>query len=306
MFVNSTTLIIPTRNRPQSINNLLHYFYINKIQFKQFLIIDSSDIKYKKYNYNLVKKLKIKIIKTYPSASHQRNIGLKKVKKNIKYIMFLDDDVIFYKDSFKNMNQTINKFNKKKNIAGFAFNLINKDKENYIIKKIKESRLLNFLNLYSIFPGKVLKSGWHSKIENVKKDIYVEWLFSGATIYKKKFIKKMRFNTSLGSYSYLEDLFFSHEVFKKGFNLIVSKNGKFRNPNFVERSNFEFGFKEVINRYKFVKKFNLNKMLFLINCFFRFIKSFIQIFKFKINYLMRSIGNIYGIITILFNLYEKK
>ena len=160
--------------------------------------------------------------------------------------------------------------------------------------------------MYSAYPGKVLKSGWHSKIENVKKDIYVEWLFSGATIYKKKVIEKMRFNTSLGSYSYLEDLFFSYEVFKKGFSLIVSKNGKFKNPNFVERSNFKFGIKEIVNRYKFVKKFKLNKILFLINSFFRFIKSFLQIFKFKFNYLMRSIGNVYGMISILLNLHEKK
>tara|TARA_B100001250_G_scaffold232701_1_gene199832 strand:+ start:1646 stop:2566 length:921 start_codon:yes stop_codon:yes gene_type:complete len=306
MFVNLTTLIIPTRNRPKSINKLLFYFYNNKIKFKQLLIIDSSDENYKKYNLNLVKKLKIKIINTYPSASHQRNIGLKHVKKNTKFIMFLDDDVLFFKDSFKKMNLTINKFEKKKNVVGFAFNLINKKKENFFIKKLKENKLLNYLNLYSGYPGKVLKSGWHSKIENVENDTYVEWLFSGATIYKKNIIEKMRFNTSLGSYSYLEDLFFSHGVFKKGYKLIVSKNGKFKNPNFVDRSNFNFGIKEVINRYKFVKKFNLNKILFFINCLFRFLKSFLQIFKFKINYLMRSVGNIYGIICIFLNLYEKK
>ena len=41
------TLIIPTKNRSQYLNNLLFYYSINKIRFK-ILILDSSTDKFKK------------------------------------------------------------------------------------------------------------------------------------------------------------------------------------------------------------------------------------------------------------------
>ena len=64
------------------------------------------------------------------------------------------------------------------------------------------------MKLYPNDQGKVAQSGWHSQIEDVKKDTFVEWLFSGATIYRKDVIKSLKFNEDLGAYSYLEDLFF--------------------------------------------------------------------------------------------------
>ena len=51
-------------------------------------------------------------------------------------------------------------------------------------------------------------------------------IFSGATIYKKDAIKSFRFNEDLGIYSYLEDLFFSYSLSKKGFKLLICKNAK--------------------------------------------------------------------------------
>ena len=48
-----------------------------------------------------MKKIKIKIFNSKPSISLQRNIGLKKVINKRKYIMFLDDDLIFNKNAFK-------------------------------------------------------------------------------------------------------------------------------------------------------------------------------------------------------------
>ena len=299
MFIKDTAVIIPTRNRAKKLNSLLKYFVDNKIKFKQFIIVDSSEKENKKYNLNYLKKLKIKILNSYPSAAHQRNIGIQKVRKDIKFILFLDDDIVFYKRSFFYMNITIKKHYSDNKVVGFAFNLINKKKENYIIKAIKNNYLLNHLSLYSSNPGKILKSGWHSRIENLKRDTFVEWMYSGATIYKSKIIKNERFNTSLGSYSYLEDLFFSYGLFRNGYKLLISSNARFGNPNYVERSNFKFGVKEIINRYKFVKKFKLNKKLFLVLFILRFFKSLSQIFILKLNYFSRSMGNLYAILIIL-------
>lgn len=305
MFTKYTSVIIPTRNRSNQINKLLAYFIKNDLSFNQVLIVDSSDNKKNNFNTKALKKLKVKVINSYPSASHQRNLGLTKVKKNSHLVLFLDDDVIFYDSSFKEMNKLINKINNINNIAGIAFNLIASSKENLFLKRLKDLDLLKKLNIFSSLPGKVMQSGWHTKIENIKKDTYVQWLFSGATIYKKKLIKHRKFNETLGAYSYLEDLFFSYGVYRDGYKLLVSKNAKFKNPNFVERSNFKFGVKEILNRYKFVCKFRLNFLSFFLLSFLRFFLSFVQIFKFKLNYLLRSLGNIFALLQIIFKKNEK-
>ena len=305
MFVDNTTLIIPTRNRANSLNNLLNYFDKNKIYFKQFLIIDSSDDK-KKYKFNLIKNLKVRIVNTSPSTAKQRNIGLNLVDRDSKFIMFLDDDINFYQNSFSNMNQVIKKYEKNEKIAGFAFNLISNEKENTFFKIMKSNLILRIFDLYPSSPGKVSGSGWHSAINNVEADTYVQWLFSGATIYKKKYIGNLKFDENLGIYSYLEDLFFSYQIYLQGYKLLVPQSAKFLNANIVERSNFKFGIKEIINNFKFVKKFELSILKFLLVSFFRFLLSFSRILIFDIKYFMRSLGNIYAYIKIMFQDYDKK
>ena len=73
--------------------------------------MDSSQNKkeYKKYLKSKFRNLNIKIFYSNPSISLQRNIGLRKVKKNSNYIMFLDDDVKFKKNSLRIMKKFLNK-----------------------------------------------------------------------------------------------------------------------------------------------------------------------------------------------------
>ena len=52
--------------------------------------------------------------------------------KGINYIIFLDDDIVFGKNAFKEMHKAINK-NKSKDIAGFGFNPKNNLKKNFLI-----------------------------------------------------------------------------------------------------------------------------------------------------------------------------
>ena len=46
------------------------------------------------------------------------------------------------------------------------------------------------MSLYSDLPGKLTRSGWHTKILNVRKDTKADWVFTTASIYKKKNDKK--------------------------------------------------------------------------------------------------------------------
>jgi GT2 family glycosyltransferase len=297
MFTKETSLIIPTRNRLISLEKLLFQLDLHKIKFLEKIIIDSSDIKISPFVKSVARKYSAKYFNTKASTSLQRNYGLKKVIKKTKYVMFLDDDVVFFKDSFNQMDKTINK---NIMISGYGFNqvaLIKKD----IFERIKNSNFVKSIHLYSSSPGRVTRGGWHTKILNIKKDIFVDWIYTTACIYRFEDIKNYRFDETFGRYSYLEDLDFSLNLKKNNKRIIISHLAKYIHPTNVDRSGFKFGITEVINRYKIVKKNHLNKIIFFISLFIRFLYSLlISLLKLNSNYFLRAFGNIFGVFLIIF------
>jgi hypothetical protein len=291
MFTKETALIIPTRNRPNLLRNLL--LQISQKNFNQIIIIDSSDSINKFKVKNICNFYFAEYYTSYPSTSYQRNIGLNKVKKNNKFIMFADDDIFFFKNSFLEMNKVIKYNIKNLHIAGFGFNLINSNSSSNF-DFLKKSWLASKLNLYSNEAGKVTKSGWHTKITNLKSNKVVDWLYTGASIYKYNIIKNIRFDITLGRYSYLEDLDFSLMLKKK---FIISYKAKFIHPNYIERITFSFGIIEIVNRYKLVQKHNLSKFSFFLGAFLRFFISFLLIFIKNYKFIFRSFGNFIGILN---------
>ncbi len=270
MFEKKTTLIIPTKDRSQKIITLLKYLEKNKIIFKDIFIIDSSNYNHKIKIKKFIKNKKIKIYDTFPSTTFQRNLGLKKVK-NSKYVLFLKSD----KNKFKN-------------------------------EKLKVNFFTEFVGLYSSKPGKVLKSGWHTKISNLNRDTVVEWIYSGATIFVLNKIKKMKFENLNKGFNYLEDLHFSYRLTKKKMKHIVIAKATVNNPNFIDRNDISFGYIEIINRYKFVNKFNLSKVLFYLGAFLKSNYLFLGLINFRINWISRFIGNYLGILYCSYNDLKKR
>ena len=62
---------------------------------------------------------------------------MSKMKRN-EFIMFMDDDVVLFDDTFKKMNDCIQKYGEDKNIVGFGFNQIENEKDNDF-RKVKKS-----------------------------------------------------------------------------------------------------------------------------------------------------------------------
>jgi GT2 family glycosyltransferase len=263
-FTKNTSLIIPTKNRSFKVIDLLEFFKTYKIQFFEILVIDSSNKENSIILKNQSKKLKFKYFHTRPSTSYQRNVGLKKKNPSTRFVMFLDDDVIFYKNAFKEMNKVIVKYLSIKEIGGFGFNQMQKQISKNFFEKIKNSKVINRIGLYSNKPGKVLRSGWHSKILNVKKNTYADWIYTTACIYKTEAICNLKFDENFGQYSYLEDLDFSLNLKNLKKKIVISYLAKFTHPNNIDRSSLIFGITEVINRFRIVKKYKLNLCYFFI------------------------------------------
>ena len=289
------SIVIPTRNRPKLLKKTLENLSKNNFFFKEIIIVDSSTIN-TSLNINDFPFLrnKIKIYNSKPSISKQRNIGLRKVNKKSEYVMFLDDDVIFKKNAFKNMHKFL--INNKL-YAGIGFNLITN--ERFFFENIKKNKIFELFSIYNKIPGVVTNSGWHTKAINLKENTEVKWLPTQAVIYKKKFIKNYKFEELFGRYSYLEDLDFSYNIAKIG-KLIINHDAKYSSNNVVERNFFIFGLKEVVNRFLFVKKNKLNKINFFFGIFFLIIRNIIFIFINNYKFIYRFIGNILAILLIPF------
>ena len=291
MFTLKTALIIPTRNRPQNLYSTLKYFVKNKINFKKIIVIDSSDMSLKKEISSICRKFKVDLFFSKPSTSGQRNLGLKKINKSkIEFVMFLDDDLKFYKNSFMAMDLNIKKYKKK--YIGFSFNNNKLNKKKALLEIMKESKFIEKIGLYSSKGGQVLDSGWQTKIKNLSKNLETQWLPTSATIYKKKNIKGNYFDTSFGIYSYLEDLDFSIQLnLQKNNVFLVVSNAKFAHLKEIARTSFSFGYYEFINRYKIVKKFQFSKLSFFLMASVKIVLTTISV---MVNYknIFKLLGNI--------------
>ena len=185
MFTKKTTLIIPTRNRINLLKNILTQLKNLKVIFNEIIVVDSSDKSERINQVNICRRFRVKLLFTKASSSLQRNVGLKYKNHKNTFVMLLDDDVIFYKNTFLEMNKTINKYQKNRDIVGFCFNQVSNEYRN-LFDRIKSSDVVKKMNLYSNHPGQITKSGWHTKILNVKKDTLADWAFTTASIYYSK------------------------------------------------------------------------------------------------------------------------
>ena len=109
---------------------------------------------------------------------------------------------------------------------------------------------------------------------NLEKDIVGDWIFTTICTYKFENIKNFKFDETFGEYSYLEDLDFSLNLMKNNKKIYISSEAKFLHPENIDRSSFEFGITEVVNRYKIVKKFKLSTILFFVGLFKIYFISF--------------------------------
>jgi len=292
MFTRKTSLIIPTKNRSDQLIALLNKLILLNLKFNEIIVIDSSNIIHSKKIKKESRKKNFYYYRTKASTAYQRNFGLEKVKNNT-FIMFMDDDVILLDDTFLKMDQCIKKYENNVNIGGFGFNQIEDVKYNFL-ENLKKSNLIKNFNIYPSAPGKIAKSGWHSKIMNLKNDTMGDWVFTTMCIYKFADIKDLKFDETFGRYSYLEDLDFSLNLMKNNKKIFLSSKSKFKHPINVDRSSFKFGVTEIVNRYKIIKKYKLSKKLFYIASLFRFFMSLLKSILLNKKYFLRSLGNIYG------------
>lgn len=253
------SIIIPTRNRPKLLQNLVLSINLLDDNLIKIIIVDSSDEVNKS---PFLKNSKISYIYTnIRSASIQRNIGIKSLPIESKFTFFLDDDVKIEKNYFDELIKTLLSQNAI-GVSGLAINTKNQFTRQIphgVIGIIKKVFLLD-----SVRDGKLLKSAINIPCRQNSKDktnfVEVEWLI-GCAMWKNEIFKHLNFENSFFGQSLGEDLLFSNLATKYG-KLLVNKAIKMdHNESITGRPNeYEFYKMWVRNRYLISKKLKLSPL----------------------------------------------
>lgn len=292
---NKISIVIATKDRPEELARLLTNLSCISSPPDEIVVVDGGE--------NSVKSVLEQYsclhfcyrIERPPSASRQRNVGIRSVDPDSKFIGFFDDDIILDNDAMLNMRKYWK--NAAKKIGGAAFNLMNHPDQ--FASKLKRLPIIEQLGLYGRDIGKVLPSGFHTRIGQVVNDTEVQWLPSGAVIFRREIFEAISFDEWFKGYSYLEDLDFSYRANKICKLIIVSDAKYFHFPGYSGRGNgMEFGKREIFNRLYFVKK---NRELSLVKCYQAlFLRVLINLFQSvkmrRIELFERVWGNLLGIV----------
>jgi len=288
-YLQKIGFVVATKDRPDDLGKMLQSISDQSIHPEQIIIVDASVEPVEKITIKF-HQLNIKYVRhPWPSASKQRNAGIKSIGPDIELIGFLDDDIVFELGAMEKMLDFWRQA--PEDIGGCAFNLKNPVSRSELA--LKRSSLAKWFGIYSRKKGVVMPSGWHTLTGTVSKTTFVQWLPSGASIWRRNIFEKFRFDEYFDGYSYLEDLDFSFSVSKNHRLAVVAEAGFYHFPSpFGRISHYRFGKIEVANRLYFVRKHNLSVPRCYLGLFLRLLMSSgFAVKTRKITYLQRAIGN---------------
>jgi GT2 family glycosyltransferase len=249
------SLIVATKDRPDDLQRLLESLRCQTVPPDEVVVVDASREPVEQV-VRQFPELAIRYLRHWPpSASAQRNAGIRACDSASTLIGFADDDTSFEPAAFERMLDFWKTADP--DVLGAAFNFRNVPQRRGSF--LKRSRLAERLGLYSSRIGSVSRSGWQTVAGEIQKTQFVEWLPSGAVLFRRAVFKMNIFDEVFASYSYLEDLDLSYTVSRMGRLAIVADAGFFHFASAEGRvSARDFGRCEVRNRLYFVRKHGLS------------------------------------------------
>jgi glycosyltransferase involved in cell wall biosynthesis len=248
--------IVATKDRPDDLRKMLRSLTDQSVHPNGVIIVDGSDEPVEAVVAEFAAVLPLNYIRHRPpSASAQRNAGIRALPPEADLAGFLDDDAALERGALERMMAFWE--TAPADLGGCAFNMINHPAMQAGL--LKRTRMAEMLGLYSPKSGTVMPSGWQTMIGEVNQTTFVDWLPSGAVIWRAEILKTCHFDEFFTGYSYLEDLDFSFTI-RRRWRLAAVADARYGHyPSPVRHSDgFRFGRTEVRNRLYFVRKHGLS------------------------------------------------
>lgn len=228
--------------RPKEIITVLDSIKNQTIYPNQIIVVDAST------NSNTIKAIEnysmnnldfYYVDETYRGSAKQRNYGIDKIKNDIDYVLFLDDDVVLLENYCENILTTYNLNPDALGVSGLIIEEKNwlfkgsshKPKideyfyDGWVTKESLRGIIRKLLKLYPNVPPGIMPDFSHGNNLFPPSDkIYNnELLMSGVCSYKYKIIKQYKFDNFFHGYSLYEDIALSLRISKIGKMYINTK-----------------------------------------------------------------------------------
>jgi GT2 family glycosyltransferase len=224
----SCSIVIPTRNRKDDLQELLQSILKQAALPKEVIVVDDSedestkDLIKKTRNYFTRKGIPLNYLRGNEhsrSISAARNKGASVASGDV--ICFLDDDVILDKNYLKANLRIYDLYEDAKGVQGYIINWLPYSTLGNAISKICFNFPRNF------FEKDKCRTFPFSYPHSPTRVIECEWLIGANSSYKKEVLKEFEFDENLKDYSMCEDIDFSYRISKKyGNSLYLSPYAK--------------------------------------------------------------------------------
>lgn len=277
--------IICTKDRPVDLENVLKSIVDGVRKPDQLIIVDGSDNPIE----NVVKKFPelnpCYVTVRPPGLAKQRNVGISKLNSDIEWVGFLDDDLVLEPECLGSLEAFISK--KGNDLYGVGMVINNQPTFSY--------NPYRTIFLTDFEPGGVITpSGCASAIRPVKQDLEVDWLYGGATFWKKKAFEEFSFDEWFSGIGYLEDVDFSYRVSRK-YKLMLAASARcwhYQHPIPKEKLSAN-GAWHLVSWWYFARKHDFNRVVILWSMFGIFLSNVIHgVIRPSSNRLMGAAGNL--------------
>jgi glycosyltransferase involved in cell wall biosynthesis len=292
------TFVVPTKDRPDELRRLLESLEIQTRPPDEVIVVDGGAAPVREV-VERCRGLQVRYLRSLPpSATRQRNFGIRSVRPDHDLIGILDDDSVLAPEACEEMLRFWETASA--DIGGASFNLVNHPP--LFASGLKHLRLAERIGLYSRMQGTVLPSGFQVMLSNLNENRTVKWLPSGTSVWRRTVFQAFRFDEWYAGYSYLEDLDFSYQVGKNFILVIVAAARQYHYPSPRGRMNgFRFGQKEVANRLHFVRK---HRELSVAKCYLALsiracLSLVLAVRERDRDYVRRTAGNVVGLLRSL-------
>jgi glycosyltransferase involved in cell wall biosynthesis len=204
-------ILIPTRNRPIHITNLLQSVAESMLKPEEIIVISSgNDISAEIARFGNL----LPISHTHIEGRGQilqKKIGIQMISDQIDWVLFLDDDLLLQRESLGMLAATLN--NLKNEYIGVGLNLVvdpskQKTENGGLFWKAR-----SLINLYA--PGQISRGGQNINYMQSKVRLETQWL-NGASAWRAQVAKLYNAPLLTGKYAVYEDVLFSTSMRKHG------------------------------------------------------------------------------------------
>lgn len=218
--------IIPTKDRPQKIANLLASFVEQKVTCGRLIVIDGGQC-----IQNVIAEffgiLPVEYFTCQPPGQiRQRNMGIGLLTARTKLVGFLDDDIVLEPQAIKKMLACWNAADPR--TAGIGFNIVN-------VPRHHHSLLKGLMLASSSTPGRILPSGVNVPFQNIEANIHSQFLGGGYTVWRREILEEYPQETLNTRWAWGEDIRYSYPIGKK-YPLFVCAAARVRHEHVYDQA----------------------------------------------------------------------